>query len=149
MQTGATLLVLEPADPTLEVVAYLPLIQAKAIRPGMSVEISPSTTPREVYGFLVGKVQRVSEFPAEDTNMLDTLGNDELVKYFLNGGTASQVVPLEIRVDLEADKSTASGYAWSSHKGPNFTLSPETLATASFVTGRQRPISLLIPDAKP
>jgi multidrug resistance efflux pump len=149
VQAGSTLMVLEPTDPTLEVVAYVPLVQAKGVRPGMSVEVSPSTTPREVYGFLKGTVTRVAEFPSQDTNMLDTLGNDELVKYFLNGGTTSQVVPLEIRVDLQRDTSTPSGYAWSSRKGPNFTLSAETLATANFVLGRQRPISLLIPNAEP
>lgn len=148
INVGDQMVVLEPADKTLEVLAYVPLLQARNIRKGMDVQISPTNTPQEVYGFLLGKVRLVSQFPAQSANMQDTLGNDELVKHFLTGtATTPVVVPLEVRIDLQQDPNTASGYAWSSGAGPNFNLVPETLATATFVLGRQRPISLLIPDA--
>jgi hypothetical protein len=144
VSTGATLLVLEPEDPTLQVIVYMPLLQGKAVRPGMSVQVCPSTAPREVYGFLVGKVRRVSEFPALETGMLDTLGDEELVKYFL--GTTTQAIPLEILVSLVPDGSTPSGYEWSSSKGPPRELSAETLCTASIVLSSQHPITMLLPD---
>ncbi|CAN0485555.1 unnamed protein product, partial [Phaeothamnion confervicola] len=123
INVGDQMVVLEPADKTLEVLAYVPLLQARNIRKGMDVQISPTNTPQEVYGFLLGKVRLVSQFPAQSANMQDTLGNDELVKHFLTSTTPNQVVvPLEVRIDLQPDSNTASGYAWSSGAGPNFNL---------------------------
>jgi NHLM bacteriocin system secretion protein len=146
VDAGATLLVLEPTDPTLEVVAFLPLSQGKQVHAGMTVQVSPSTTPKEVYGYLVGTVRHVSTFPAVESGMLDTLGSDELVKYFLSPQSNTPAIPLEIRVDLVRNSNTPSGYQWSSSQGPPRLLSPQTLCTATVVLSSERPLSMLIPS---
>ncbi|MBC7251032.1 MAG: HlyD family efflux transporter periplasmic adaptor subunit, partial [Anaerolineae bacterium] len=48
----------------LEAVIYVPSAEGKKIRPGMAVQISPSTVRREEYGFMMGRVVSVGEFPA-------------------------------------------------------------------------------------
>src|SRR5207237_8174742 len=40
----------------LEAVVYIPSLHGKQVRPGMEIQIAPSTVRREEYGYLLGKV---------------------------------------------------------------------------------------------
>jgi HlyD family secretion protein len=119
---------------------YLPLADGKQVRPGMAVQLSPSTVQQEVYGFLVGEVASVAPFPSTYEGILRTLGSDDLVQA-LNVGTA----PIEIHVELTADPASASGYRWSSSVGPAAPLESGTLGTATIITGEQRPLDFILP----
>lgn len=131
----------EQAGAALEAVVYLPpLSEAKLIRPGMPVQIAPSTARKERYGYLVGKVTAVAKYPATEQGMLALVNNPGLVRELSRAGP-----PIAVSVALEPDPSTRSGYRWSSRAGGQLEVNSGTLASASFTVEEQRPISLLIP----
>lgn len=147
IEASAPLLSLEGLNPDgrVDVVAviYMAPTEGKKIHPGMEVEISPSTVRREEYGFMLGRVASVGQFPATPQGMLRVLGNPELVK------TLSAVgAPVEVRVALSTDARSASGYAWSSEAGPPTQVDSGTLCTAWITLDQRRPISLIFPALK-
>lgn len=146
IERGTPILSLEVMDSglrDLEVVIYVPAAEGKRVRPGMDVQISPSTVEREVYGFMLGQVISVGEFPATRQGMLRVLGSEELVQALSGAGA-----PIEIRVHLMLDPQTPSGYAWSSSQGPPLQIDSGTFCTAWIKIRQQRPISLVLPAFK-
>lgn len=132
---------LEQTTRSLEALIYLPpQSQAERIRPGMTVQLSPSTAPKERYGYLMGKVISVSKYPSTEQGMLNILNNPGLVRQL-----SSQGAPIAVVVALIDDKDTQSGYRWSSSAASGLSLSSGTLAAASFTIDVRSPISLMIP----
>ncbi len=140
---GSPILSIQPRENALEVLVYLPSFQAKAVQPGMSAEVSPSTAKREEFGFIHGQVVYVGEFPASSDALMRNFQNQMLVQSILAGGPVT-----EVRVTLAHDSQTMSGYKWSSSKGPAITLSSGTLCTVQVITRQQPPVSLLFPFFK-
>ena len=128
----------------LEAIIYLPpQSEAKRIRPGMAVQLSPTTARKERFGYLVGKVTSVSKFPSTDQGMLAIFNNPGLVREMTRQGP-----PIAVAVALIPDNATKSGYSWSSAAAKDLELSSGTLAAASFTVEVQRPITLVIPMLK-
>lgn len=142
---GANLVSLERTGNTvkLEVVLYVRAEDGKNIRPGMEAQVSPSTVKKEEYGFMLGRVVSVSEYPATSQGMMMTLGSKELVSKLSGGGA-----PLEVRMDVISDDSTVSGYKWSSSGGPPVKINSGTLCTGTVTISEMRPISMVIPMVK-
>lgn len=145
VQPGMPLFSLERQGRTIktEVVMYVRAEEGKKITPGMEAMISPTTVKKEEYGYMLGRVVSVSEYPATGQGMLHTLGNEDLVRKL-----AAQGASLELHIDLIADDSTASGFKWSSPKGPPLKINSGTLCDGSVKVMEQRPISLVIPALK-
>lgn len=159
IQAGAELASVEPSDLPLEAVLYIPAVDAKKVRAGMDVQISPATVPQETYGRLLGRVVAVGQFPASIASMRRVLGNDDLARVLSNDGT-----PIEVHVELRQSATTLSGYAWTSTLsssgdwlsmlagprttktsatlGPTVTLESGTLCRAVVVLDEQAPITL-------
>jgi HlyD family secretion protein len=127
----------------LEAAIYVPVSDGKKITEGMEVKIYPSTVQKEEYGYMIGTVIEVPEYPVSTETVMATLGNEALAQELTGQGA-----PLEVRVDLVADEDTASGYAWSSKKGATVNVENGTLCSASVVVSTQRPISMVIPILK-
>jgi len=108
----------------LVVVLFVSGQEGKKVAPGMTVEIMPSTVQREEYGFMFGRVTSVAAIPSTEEGMMRTLRNRQLVTAMASGGA-----PFEVEVALDPDKTTPSGYRWSSSRGPSTTIGPGTLAT--------------------
>jgi len=140
---GSPVLSIQPQGNTLEVLVYLPSLESKAVQPGMEAEISPSTVKREEFGFIRGKVMYVGEFPASFDALMRNFQNETLVRSIMAGGPVT-----ELRVTLEHDLMSLSGYKWSSSRGPAITISSGTLCTVQVITRRQPPVSLLFPFFK-
>lgn len=142
VQPGETLATLEQYGATvrLEAVIYVTAELGGSIRPGMEVQISPAMVNKEEYGFMLGRVISVSEYPATPQSMMQTLGNENLVSLL-----AGQGAPLKVQVDLIPDASTVSGYKWSSPAGPPLTIASGTLVQGAVVITREKPISKVIP----
>lgn len=121
-------------------VIYVPSIHGKKIKPGMQIQIAPSTVRQEEFGMMLGKVTFVSSFPATPRGMGRVLKNEQLVMD-LSGGDA----PYEVHAELIVDPSTESRYRWSSSKGPPTLMQSGTLAMASVTVDTQRPIAVVIP----
>lgn len=125
---------------SLEAVVYVSSDVGKRIRPGMQIQISPSTVREEEFGFMLGTVTYVSDFPATPQGMERVLKNEQLVAALAGGGT-----PYEVRADLVPDPRTASRYRWSSPAGPPTEVRSGTLCRAQVTVSRVRPVELVVP----
>jgi HlyD family secretion protein len=127
----------------LQLLLYLPAAQAKSVKPGMTVAISPSTVKPEEYGYIKGQVTYVSDFPDTPAELMRNFENEVLVKSLSGDGPVT-----ELQIEMEKNSQTPSGYQWSSSRGPNLTLSSGTLCAAQIVTRWQRPIALILPSLR-
>ena len=129
----------------LEAVVFIPSVHGKKVKPGMEIQISPSTVRKEEYGYLLGRVTYVSDFPVTPQGMQRVLKNEQLVSA-LSGKDA----PYEVHADLlpDSDPRSVSSYRWSSSGGPPIRLQSGTLAGASIVVERRRPILMVIPQLR-
>jgi HlyD family secretion protein len=124
----------------LEAVIFVPSIHGKQIKVGMLALVAPSTVKQEEFGLMLGRVTYVSDFPATPLGMRRVLKNDKLVT-----GLAGTDAPYEIHADLLLDLGTASGFKWSSSKGPPLQIQSGTLGTARITVASRRPIEMVIP----
>jgi HlyD family secretion protein len=127
----------------LEAILYIPSVHGKKIKPGMEVQIAPSTVKKEEFGYLLGTVTYVSDFPVTPQGMTRVLKNEQLVST-LSGDDA----PYEIHVDLLPDPDNLSTYRWTSSEGPPLRIQSGTLASAGIVVERRRPILMVIPQLR-
>jgi multidrug efflux pump subunit AcrA (membrane-fusion protein) len=141
VETGATIASVEDLGKPLEAVIYMPASTGANVRPGMEVQVSPSSLSREQYGFIRGTVRSVASFPSTFQSMMRVLANEQLVREFLEAGT-----PVEVRIDLAPDPATPSGYRWSSSSGPPFAIDSGALCQATITLEEQRPINLVFPN---
>lgn len=140
---GAPILSLEVVSEELVAALFVPASAGKRVRPGMEVRISPSTVKREEFGSMIGRVTHAAAFPATARGMNRLLGNEALVNKLMEGGPL-----IQIDVALELDRSTPTGYRWSSSRGPDLEISSGTLASGDVVVQEDRPISLVIPTLR-
>lgn len=127
----------------LMMVAYVPARDGKKVRSGMKANVSPSTVKQEEYGYLLGTMTEVSEFPSTEEGMMRMLQNEYLVESFAMGEP-----PIQMFAELRPDPKTVSGYRWSSPKGPPVKLQSGTICSVSITVSEQRPIALVIPILK-
>jgi HlyD family secretion protein len=124
----------------LEAIVYVPSVEGKRVRVGMSIQIAPSTVKQEEYGMMLGRVTYVSDFPATGRGMRRVLKNEQLVSVLSGGGA-----PYEVHADLIPDLATPSQYKWSSSHGPPSPIQSGTLAAGNIIVRTERPIALVIP----
>jgi hypothetical protein len=104
----------------LEAVLLLPGDVYKKLAVGMEAHVLPVGLTGQEYGYILGRVcglQAISR----------------------NGSPWTRV-----EVALERSLNSPSGYSWSLPHGPNWNLSSNTGITGKILTGRERPLSLLI-----
>ncbi|MCU1255633.1 MAG: putative efflux pump rane fusion protein [Candidatus Angelobacter sp.] len=133
---------IQPDEQNLEVVAYLPSLQAKDTKDGMEAQVSASNIKREEYGFIKGQVDYVADFPTTREALMRNFANEALVQTLTKSGAVT-----EVRITLKRAPNP-SGFEWSTSHGPNIVLSGGTICTVQVVTGRQKPIALLFPYIK-
>lgn len=139
---GTSVLVLEQYGATvrLEAILYVSAALAGKIHPGMDVQIAPTIVSKEEYGFLLGKVISIAEYPETTESMMQTLGNENLVT-LLTGNDAS----VRVLVELLPSNDTVSGYEWSSPEGPPLTIPSGALVQGEIIINREKPIAKVIP----
>ncbi len=142
------------ADADLQALVYLSPRDGKQVRPGMRIEIAPSTVRPEEFGRMVAVVATVAEFPATRQALQADLANEDLVQRFVDetGGA-----PVAVRADLQrqgAGPAAERGlpeddrFVWTSSGGPDDPVRAGTLCAASVVVREQRPLELVIPRVR-
>lgn len=140
---GTPVLSMEIVSEDLVAVIFVPAALGKQVRRGMEARVVPSTVKREEYGYMLGEVTRVAEFPSTARGMQRLLANEELVSDLLEEGP-----PIQVDIALARDPSTPSGYRWSSSRGPEAEISSGTLAAGSIIVREDRPIALALPQLR-
>ncbi len=123
------------------VVCYVPLDDGRKIKVGMNASVYPSTVSKQEYGHMTGTVVYVDEYVTSRTEIFNQVGVASLVDSFLDEGPV-----LEVRLELEKDAGTASGYQWSSSRGASIDLVNGTMITTDIAGSDRRPISLILRD---
>jgi len=136
-------MVIQSAEGDLQVVAYVPATVAKTVQAGEPAEIILTALRVEDYGFIRGHVVSVSEYPATDEELMKTLQNETLAHALAAGEPVH-----EVRLEMERDASTPSGFLWSTPHGATFRITPGSLCHVNVITREERPLRLLVPFAK-
>ena len=142
IQPGNTIAVIDTADVDMpiEALVYFSGTDGKKLSPGMKIGLVPSTVKQEEYGYIVGIIMEVSEFPVSDNYLNSSLQNTALVNTF------RQIMnPIEVKVSIVPDPQSFSGYKWSSSNGPQQKIGSGFMCDASVITESRRPVSILIP----
>lgn len=122
---------------------YFPVKDGKQIKPGMSIQITPSTVKRERFGGIVGRVVSVSPFPVTKQGAASTIGNPELVESLMYQSKEPQI---EVWSQLKENSTNFSGYEWSSSKGPpDLAISAGTTTIVQVTVEQRAPIQLVLP----
>lgn len=133
----------ENASDKLVSVTYFKVSDGKQFKPGMQVQVTPSTVKRERVGGILGTVTSVSSFPATPQGATALVGNEEMVKKLMADDRQ-----IEVLAELQEAPSTYSGYKWSSSNGPPLNISPGTTTDVRVKVGEQAPITYVIPSLK-
>jgi multidrug efflux pump subunit AcrA (membrane-fusion protein) len=136
---GAPLITVDPSEP-LVATLYLPMDDGKKVEVGQSVQIVPANVSVDEYGYLLGKVTFVAGLASTPESMQAVLQNEFLVQEFAAAGPV-----VRVQASLQRDRSTPSGYAWSSSDGPPDRVSTGTSCTARVVLSRAAPITYAFP----
>lgn len=139
---GGPVLTLQPLRDELEIVAFFPAQRAKEIAVGMAAQVVPAMVKVEEFGFLHGTVRSVSEFPSTDSHVVRVFQNQALAAAVAGGPVH------EVRIALQREPSTPSGFRWSSRQGAPVTLTPATLCHVKVVTREQAPVTLIVPGLR-
>jgi HlyD family secretion protein len=143
VHNGEIVATIEPVSVEMEAVVFVDSAVGKRIKPTMEVQISPSTVKREEYGFMKGTVTRVGDYAATPESVNAVLGNQDLTREFLQGGSK-----FELRVSPTASTTTLSGFSWSSSAGPPEKIGTGTKVTVSVIVDRHPPIVEVLPFLK-
>lgn len=138
--------ILDVLDDTQDtnVVMYIPPFgEAKNVKKGMTVEVSPDAYKREEYGFIYGHVSEVSMFPATREGMIALLHAPRLVDTLSNNGPS-----VAINVDLVNDPKTKSKFEWSSVSGETVEVTAGSTCIAKVKLKDRPPITLVMPWLK-
>lgn len=121
-------------------VAYFTVNDGKRLATGMVAQVTPDVVKRERFGSIVAAVDEVAPYPVTTDAVVNLIGNREVASRLVEGGRQ-----IEVRVRLETDGATRSGYAWTSSTGPDLSVSSGTTGAIRVVVEQRRPISFVIP----
>ena len=140
LEVGQPVARMERSDAPLEGWLYIPGGPGKDVQPGMQVRLSLENAPSSAFGFLLGEVVTVSEFPVSKDRILSLLESDDLADDILGSGNM-----VEVRIKLLADASTLSGFEWTEGGGAPFRIAAGTIFSGAIIVRSQAPYTLLIP----
>lgn len=140
---GSSIISIASLGEGLDAVVYMAPNEGQRVKPDMEALITPAIIEKEEYGSMKGRVLSVSTFPEASEAIIALLHNEELTKQFVTQGA-----PIAIRVRIERDPHTFSGYKWTSSDGPALKILPGMLADIRITVREQPPFSLIIPTFK-
>lgn len=142
--TSHSVMTLENFDQTSsasEAIVFVDAFHSKKLKKGMKVYLEPSTFLKEEYGYIIGEVMEVAEYPSSKEGLDRILRNDELISRL-----TSNTLPVYVKVRLLEDKTNTSGLKWTTGKGPNSKIVAGTLISAKVVLDVKSPLELMFPS---
>jgi HlyD family secretion protein len=140
---GTTIVGLAKAGEGLNVLAFFPITQGKAIEPGMSALVSPTYIEQEIYGSLVARVSSITEYVVDNSAIKARIGDSPLVQELISQGSV-----LQAEVHILPDPNGQSGLKWTSGTGAPVPVRTGAIGEVVVITERIRPIELVVPLVK-
>ncbi|MCO5089499.1 NHLP bacteriocin system secretion protein [Bosea sp. (in: a-proteobacteria)] len=134
---------IRPGGERLVAAILIPVKDGKKMRVGMPALVDPTSVRRDVYGAIKGTVSKTPQVAASPEYLRHILRNDDLVRKLTASGP-----PFLITVEMERDKSTQTGFRWTSSQGPDAQITAGTLLEAKIVIDHVSVLSLLLPALK-
>jgi HlyD family secretion protein len=133
----------QSSEAKLRNVSFLPVSEGKKIKPGMQLQLTPTTLKREEFGGILAKVDSVSEFPVTQQAAASLIGNPDVLSGLMGEGPHVVVIS-----ELQVDPKTMSGYRWSSSQGPKQSITTGTTTTGRVTIEERAPIAFVLPILK-
>lgn len=130
----------------LHAAVYVVGATAKRLKEGMMVRMELGNVRSDKYGYLVGKIDKVSAYPVNTQSINKKIGNDSLAAWLIGSGTGMNGMAqptFYIQVSLFSDAVSKSGYVWTTSGGGPEKLTAGTPLTAFCVVEKKRPIELV------
>ena len=122
-----------------ELVAYFSAAEARKLAKGMTAVVTPSTVKAEREGGIRGKVTSVGkDFETPESIQCD-FRNDAFTRWIMS---RTDGMPVKVRMLLETDPSSASGFRWTGGDGPDIRIVDGTVAAVAATVRRHRPAKL-------
>ncbi len=126
-----------------EVTAFAPQNEAKKLKKGMVVQVSPEFAPREEYGYMEGVVTEIARYPSTLEETVKRFGG------FISEGDLSNLEnSVEIKISISADKDAKNSKKWSNPRGKTLDIEAGTKCNIAIIINRARPIDLLFPGGR-
>ncbi|MEL7563594.1 MAG: HlyD family efflux transporter periplasmic adaptor subunit [Dehalobacterium sp.] len=123
-----------------EITAFASQSEAKRLKKGMMVQISPDFAPREEYGYMEGVVTKIAGYPSTPEETIKRFGG------FISEGDLSHLENMiEIKVSISADKSSKNFKRWSNPKGETLDIDVGTRCNIAILISRAKPVDLIFP----
>ena len=140
---GTPIISIEPSGSGIKELEGFLFIRAQEgdkIIPGMEVFLAPASVKKEDFGYMLGRVVAVSDYPITYQGMVNTLGSKEMADIFSKSGPM-----VRVNVDIITDRETPSGYKWTNSKGPSMKINSGTLFAGYVAVSKQRPVKMIFP----
>ena len=122
-----------------ELVAYFSAAEARKLAKGMTAVVTPSTVKAEREGGIRGKVTAVGkDFETPESIQCD-FRNEAFTKWIMS---RTDGMPVKVRMLLETDPASASGFRWTGGDGPDIRIADGTVAAVAATVRRHRPAKL-------
>lgn len=122
-----------------EIITYIPIDTANALKLGMEAQISPNYAPREEYGYMEGVITSISSVPATEESIVKHMGTTNYVSSIIPESTC-----VEMRIKISYDPESANSYKWSNKNGEELMVDIGTLCNVQIITSSMKPIDLLL-----
>lgn len=117
---------------------YIPVEKAKRVEPGMTLQLAPNGVDTSQSGSLLGVVRSVSQYPVSQSGVEQGLAGNAFFAQWMLSTAKSPVV--EVRFDLVRDKTSESGYLWTSQVGNHKPVTAGSYCTGSIIIDRTPPL---------
>lgn len=146
VRTGSPLFSLEhhnEKEDKKQIFGYLPIIKGKQVSVNQPVQIELLSINPQEYGYLIGKIIKVSEFPVSSKQLQKLFNNTKLVNYLTEQNATPPQPVMQIVIEIEQNKDGT--YKWSSHKNPPIPITSGMVCNFRIIAEKIRPIYYLIP----
>lgn len=120
-----------------EVTAFAAQSEAKILKKGMLVQISPDFAPREQYGYMEGIITKITNFPSKPSEILRRFGG--FVSETDLSGLENNI---EIKILISADVKSKNLKKWSNPKGETLNIDVGTKCNIVAILDRVKPVDL-------
>jgi HlyD family secretion protein len=131
----------EKQEENVVIYAFVYLEIGKRIPLGVQILVEPIGINEQEYGSLIGHVTSVSPY-AVGSKEIETYIHSKGLQNYLTTGLE---IPFLMTIKPEVDRTTASGFKWTSEKGSPFKISTGSVCNITGIAYYERPIVRLIP----
>lgn len=123
-----------------EAILFVPAEEGRQVKQGMEVKLASAGFSPEEYGYMLGRVNEVADYPSTFEGVLSVVGHEELANRMMADG-----LPVRIQVELLRDEQTTSGFRWTTGRGPDTVIHSGMLIRGEIIVREERPVNLFIP----